>query len=179
MTAFDRVHVRADASVAPIEPEHIESFHCALDTVARERKFLTLLEALPLPQTHEFVMNNIKSGNRQFVALAEGEVVGWCDVRRHFFPAHAHRGTLGMGVVPAYRGRGLGARLINSTLEAAFGVGFVRIELDVHADNARAIALYDRVGFVREGIIRDAVFVDGEDRDAFTMALIRRAQAVA
>ncbi|MGA7196745.1 GNAT family N-acetyltransferase [Roseiarcus sp.] len=172
MTAQDSPH----ASVAPIAPEHIESFHRAVDTVARERKFLTLLEALPLSQTREFVLNNIKSGNPQFVALAAGEVVGWCDVRRHFFPAHAHRGTLGMGIVPAYRGRGLGARLLNATLEAAFDAGFVRVELNVHADNGRAIALYDRVGFVREGTQRDAVFVDGEYRDAIAMALVRRAK---
>jgi RimJ/RimL family protein N-acetyltransferase len=79
-----------------------------------------------------------------------------------------------MGIVRAYRGRGLGTRLINATLEAAFGAGFVRVELDVHADNARAISLYERVGFVREGIVRDAVYVDGEYRDAITMALIRR-----
>jgi RimJ/RimL family protein N-acetyltransferase len=155
-------------------PQHVESFHRALDTVARERKYLTLLEAPPLPETREFVLNSLKSGNPHFVALAEGEVVGWCDVRRHFFPAHAHRGALGMGILPAYRGRRLGARLLNATLEAAFDAGFVRIEFDVHADNARAIALYERVGFVKEGILRDAVFVDGEYRDAIAMALIRR-----
>ncbi len=166
----------SDASVTPIAPEHIESFHRALDTVARERKYLTLLEAPPLAQTREFVLNNVKCGNPQFVALAEGEVVGWCDVRRHFFPAHAHRGTLGLGIIPAYRGRGLGARLLNVTLETAFDAGFVRIEFDVHADNVRAIALYDSVGLVREGIIRDAVCVDGEYRDAITMALVRRAK---
>lgn len=82
-----------------------------------------------------------------------------------------------MGIVPAYRSRGLGARLINATLEAAFGAGFVRIKSGVHADNEWAIALYDRVGFVREGIIRDAVFVDGAYRDAITMAFIRRGAA--
>jgi len=159
----------------PIAPEHIESFHRALDTVARERKYLTLFEAPQLPQTREFVMENITSGNPQFVALEEGEVVGWCDIRRHFFPAHAHRGTLGMGIIPAYRGRGLGARLLNATLEAAFDAGFVRVELNVHADNVQAIALYERVGFVREGVVRDAAFIDGEYRDAIAMALIRRA----
>jgi RimJ/RimL family protein N-acetyltransferase len=171
------MRVPADASVAPIAPEHIESFHCAIHSVARERKFLTLLEALPLPQTREFVLNSIQSGNPHFVALADGEVVGWCDIRRHFFPAHAHRGTLGMGIVRAYRGCGLGTWLINATLEAAFGAGFVRVELNVHAENARAIALYEKVGFVREGIIRDAVHVDGEYRDAIMMALIRRTRA--
>lgn len=174
MTTPEQTRVPSAASVAPIAPEHIEGFHRAVDRVARERKYLTLLEALPLPQTREFVLNNIKNGNPQFVALVEGEVVGWCDVRRHFFPAHAHRGTLGMGIIPAYRGGGLGLRLLNTTLEAAFEAGFVRIELDVHADNARAIALYDRVGFVREGVTRDAFFADGVFRDAITMAIVRR-----
>jgi RimJ/RimL family protein N-acetyltransferase len=168
MSSPEQIHI------TPIAPEHIESFHRAIDTVARERKYLTLLEALPLPQTREFVLNNISSGNPQFVALAEAEVVGWCDIRRHFFPAHAHRRTLGMGIIPRYRGRGLGRRLIDATLAAAFDAGFVRIELDVHADNARAIALYDRVGFVREGVTRDAFFADGTYLDAIAMAMIRR-----
>ena len=166
-----------DVAIVPIAPEHIESFHRALDLVARERKYLTLLEAPPLPQTREFVLDLIKNGDLQFVALADGEVVGWCDIRRHFFAAHAHRGTLGMGVVPACRGRGLGLRLIQAVLDEARGAGFVRIELDVHADNARAIALYERIGFVREGVARDAVFVDGEYRDAIAMAMVDRRNA--
>jgi RimJ/RimL family protein N-acetyltransferase len=163
-----------DIKIAPIAPEHIEGFHRALDIVARERKYLTLLEALPLPQTSEFVLNLIKNRDLQFVALAAAEVVGWCDIRRHFFAAHGHRGTLGMGIVPAYRGRGLGFRLLNTALEQARGAGFVRIELDVYADNMRAIALYEKVGFVREGVVRDAVFVDGKYRDAIAMAMVDR-----
>ena len=163
-----------DIAIVPTEPEHIESFHRALDIVARERKYLALLEAPPLPQTREFVMDFIQKGGLQFVALADGEVVGWCDIQRHGFPSRAHRGTLGMGVVPAYRGRGIGLRLIRATLAQAQVAHFVRVELDVHADNARAIALYDKAGFVREGVARDAVFVDGEYRDAINMAVVDR-----
>ena len=82
-----------------------------------------------------------------------------------------------MGIVPAYRGRGLGFRLLNTALEQARGAGFVRIELDVYADNMRAIALYEKVGFVREGVVRDAVFVDGKYRDAIAMAMVDRRNA--
>ena len=35
--------------VVPIAPEHIESYWRAIDIIARERKYLTLLEAFPLP----------------------------------------------------------------------------------------------------------------------------------
>ena len=86
-------------------PEHIEGFRRAVDTVARERKYLTLLEAFPLPQTRDFVLQLLAKDDPMFVAVANGEVVGWCDIQRHPFPAHSHRGTLGIGVVPDYRGR--------------------------------------------------------------------------
>jgi RimJ/RimL family protein N-acetyltransferase len=50
----------------------------------------------------------------------------------------------------------------------------VRIELSVRADNLRAVRLYEKVGFVREGVLRDAVFVDGKLHNALAMALIDR-----
>jgi RimJ/RimL family protein N-acetyltransferase len=162
------------ADIAPIAPDHIESFRRAVDIVARERRYLTLLEAFPLRETREFVLSVMEKGDPMFVALANGEVVGWCDIQRHPFPAHSHRGTLGMGVLPDYRRRGIGARLMDQTLKQGFAAGFVRIEFSVRADNLRAMRLYEKFGFVREGVLRDAVFVDGEFHDTIAMALIDR-----
>jgi RimJ/RimL family protein N-acetyltransferase len=160
----------SEIRILPISAEHIEGFHKALDTVAREREYLSLLEAFPLEETRAFVLGMIESGNPQFVAVADGQVVGWCDISRHFFPSHAHAGKLGMGIIPAYRGRGLGRPLIETTLQAARKAGIERVELSVHADNARAIALYEKVGFVREGLARKSVRIDGRYKDAIHMA---------
>jgi len=162
----------ADILIQPIASEHIEGFHKALDTVARERKYLTLLEAFPLEETRAFVLGMIVKGNPQFVALAGSDVVGWCDISRHTFPSHAHAGHLGMGIIPSYRGQGLGRRLIEATLQAASDTGIERVELSVHADNSRAIALYEKVGFVREGLACRAVRIDGHYKDAIHMAII-------
>ena len=156
--------------IEPISAEHIEGFHKALDTVAREREYLSLLEAFPLEETRIFVLGMIEKGNPQFVALDDGKVIGWCDISRHGFPSHAHAGRLGMGIIPAYRGRGLGRRLIETTLHAARDAGIERVELSVHADNDRAIALYEKVGFVREGLARNSVRIDGRYKDAIHMA---------
>ena len=156
--------------IEPISAEHIEGFHKALDTVAREREYLSLLEAFPLEETRIFVLGMIEKGNPQFVALDDGKVVGWCDISRHGFPSHAHAGKLGMGIVSAYRGRGLGRRLLEATLRAARDAGIERVELSVHADNSRAIALYEKVGFVREGLARNSVRIDGRYKDAIHMA---------
>jgi RimJ/RimL family protein N-acetyltransferase len=159
-------------SIAPIAPEHIPGFWRALDVVARERKYLASTEAPPIESTREFVMNNISARNPQLVALAGGEVIGWCDVRREHWPAHAHCGTLGMGLLPEYRGKGLGRRLMQATLDAAHEEGFVRVELMAHADNLRAIALYEELGFVHEGVTRDSVCIDGRFVDSVVMARI-------
>ncbi len=160
----------AEIRIEHISDEHIEGFHEALDTVARERNYLSLLEAFPLDETRAFVLGMIDKGNPQFVALADGKVIGWCDITRHGFPSHAHAGRLGMGIVPAYRGQGLGCRLIETTLRAAREAGIERIELSVHSDNNRAIALYEKVGFVREGLARKSVRIDGRYKDAIHMA---------
>jgi RimJ/RimL family protein N-acetyltransferase len=159
-------------NILPIAPEHIPGFWHALDVVARERKYLVFTEAPPIASTGEFVMKNIAVRNPQMVALAGGEVVGWCDVRREHFPAHAHCGTLGMGILPEFRGKGLGRRLMQATLKAAHVEGFVRVELTAHADNLRAIALYEKLGFLHEGVTRDSVCIDGRFVDSVVMARI-------
>src|SRR5580698_741608 len=83
--------------IKPVAEDHIARFHETLDAVAREQKFLSLLEAPPLQLVRHFVLNNIKEGYPQFVVLVEEEVVGWCDVLRNSQrTVHAHCGTLGM-----------------------------------------------------------------------------------
>jgi RimJ/RimL family protein N-acetyltransferase len=157
--------------IRPITADDIEGFHRAVDLVARERKYLAFLEAPPLASAREFVLGNIAKGNPQFVAIADDEVVGWCDIVRIDRPVYAHAGVLGMGLLAPYRGHGHGRRLIATTLQAAQLAGFSRVELAVHADNPRAIALYERIGFVREGIKRRATCIDGRFGDDIMMAI--------
>ena len=166
-----------EPTIERIAPEHIEGFHHAVDCVARERKYLAFFEAPPLASTRQFVMNNIENGYPQFVAIADGAVVGWCDVIPKQRPVHAHCGVLGMGLLPAFRGRGLGAALTSATLTEARRRRLVRIELTVHADNSRAVALYERIGFKTEGVLRDAVRLDGRYKDLILMAIVDRSVA--
>ena len=155
-------------------PEHIEEVHRVLDIVARERKFLSYLEAPPLAQSTEFVLGMIAKGNPIFVAVVDDKVVGWCDVVRVERPVHAHVGVLGMGLLPEFRGQGYGKALITAVLADAHRVGISRVELTVHADNNRAIALYEKVGFVREGVRRDAACIDGRFIDSILMAKLEK-----
>ena len=162
----------ASVKIVPIAQDHIESFHRALDFVARERRYLSFLEAPPLEQVGAFVLDNIKQGYPELVAVSAGQVVGWCDVVPKPRPIYAHGCVLGMGLLPEFRGQGLGDRLIRQILAAARAFGFNRVELSVRENNAGAIALYKRVGFEIEGLQRNATKVDGVYENVVLMAIL-------
>src|SRR6266550_2713254 len=145
-------------AIIPIAEEHIPSFREAVDSIARERKFLALLEAPPLEETRKFILSNIQQKNPQFVALSGDNVVGWCDVIRNTSRVvYSHCGTLGIGLLPEFRGQGIGRQLMQITIHAAWQRGVTRIELTVREHNANAIALYKSLGFEIEGLQRNAV----------------------
>lgn len=158
--------------IVPIAESHIDGFHACLDAVARERRYLAMFEAPSIEQARAFVLQNIAADAAQFVAVDQGSVVGWCDVSTSWHHAHRHRGTLGIGLLPTYRGQGLGQRLIRACIEKVQPKGIVRIELQVRADNQRAITLYQRMGFHPEGLARRAIRCDGVDHDALRMAVL-------
>jgi ribosomal protein S18 acetylase RimI-like enzyme len=159
--------------IVPIAQDHIDGFHRALDIVARERRYLAFLEAPPIDTTRTFVLDNIKRGNLHFVAVsAKSEVVGWCDVTPLSRPSQAHRGVFGIGLLPQFRGRGIGTKLTRSALAAARAFGLHRVELTVREHNTGAIELYKKAGFAIEGVQRDASLVDGVYEDVICMAVV-------
>jgi ribosomal protein S18 acetylase RimI-like enzyme len=158
--------------VVPMAEEHIEGFRAALDSVAREQRFLAMLEAPPIEELGKFVKKSIAAGEAQVVAIVDGRLVGWCDVLRKARPTLRHSGVLGMGVMADYRGRGIGKALMGAVLEAAKEKGFKRVELTVRVDNPRAKKLYEQFGFVEEGLCRRHMCLDGEYTDSYLMAVL-------
>jgi len=168
---FPATHDRPPVGrIVPIGKEHLAGFHAALDLVAREGRYLAVLEAPSLARTRRFVLDSLRSGAIHVVALAGRDVVGWCDLRPKSAVTQRHSAVLGMGVVAEYRGQGVGARMLAATLELGEARGVRRAELVVRADNAPAIALYRRFGFEVEGVCRQYLSIDGIDHDALLMA---------
>ncbi|CCD93574.1 putative acetyltransferase [Bradyrhizobium sp. ORS 375] len=159
--------------IRAIAERDIAAFHAVLDSVARERQFLSFLEAPPLDQIRSYVLNNIENGQSQFVVVDDGRIVGWCDILTNTRKTiYAHCGTLGMGLLPSWRGRGIGRALIRRTVDAALGSGLTRIDLTVREANLNAIALYKSVGFATEGLHRNAVRIDGCYENVISMAFV-------
>ena len=113
------------------------------------------------------------SDRLHLAAVIDGKVIGTAGLTR-FENRRSHAGTIGMAVHDAFAGQGAGSALMAALLGVADRwIGLQRVELTVYADNARAIALYERFGFEREGLHRSFALRDGVFVDALAMARLR------
>jgi RimJ/RimL family protein N-acetyltransferase len=104
-----------------------------------------------------------------FVAIADGEVIGSISVQtsRHGY------GDVGMEIVRAWRGRGVGTALMEAAIAWAREQGLHKLSLEVFAHNAGGLALYRKMGFVEEGRrIKQYRRQSGELWDSIAMGLL-------
>jgi RimJ/RimL family protein N-acetyltransferase len=162
----------SDVVIRPIALADVEQFQSVTDAVMRERRFLAFVEGFSIEEAATFVARNLRLRNPHLVADDNGRLVGWCDIRRETIPVYAHAGHLGMGLLPDYRGKGIGMRLLQAAIDEARAAGFERIELSVYAANTRTAALYRKAGFAHEGTRVRGKKLDGEYDDVHMMGLI-------
>ncbi|MEX0777720.1 MAG: GNAT family protein [Phycisphaeraceae bacterium] len=149
-----------------------------LDAVRRETTFLMYGPADALPDL-EGERAWVRRSNEhacavKVAAVADGQIVALCDVTGgHGLYRMQHRAELGISVRAPWCNRGLGTILMREL------VAWSRRHADIHvlrlsvlADNARAIAVYRKVGFEVEGVRRRAVrYEDGRFADEMMMSV--------
>ncbi len=103
-----------------------------------------------------------------------GEAVGLVVLMPDRAEAHAVELSLLIGD-PARWGAGLGSDALETVLDACFaGWNLHRVWLRVEVANERAHCLYQRHGFVHEGTLREAAFLDGRYQDVAILGLLAR-----
>ena len=105
-----------------------------------------------------------------FVAEDNGGIVGRLSLSRDAHPASEHVADLGLMVARDHRRRGVGLALMEAAEEWARRVGVRKLELHVFPHNTPAIALYEKLGYEREGLRRRHYRRGDELIDAILMA---------
>jgi len=84
-----------------------------------------------------------------------------------------HKGIIwGMFVKPDVQQRGIGSELMQHTLQKVAQITHLQqINLDVNAENQAAIRLYEKMGFVRYGVEKNALSVNGRMYDIILMSM--------
>ncbi len=148
---------------------HIQGIQSAFAAVAREGRYFSSSEALAIDHFAPWMERNLHGTFPQIVALDGDAVIGWSIVCSNDQPFLRHCGTLFIGLLPDWRGHGIGGQMLAASLDGARRGGLTRIELEVYEDNHNAIALYRRMGFKVEGLKPRAHLIGTDYRDVVCM----------
>lgn len=100
----------------------------------------------------EFLTNIERSEKEVFLcAVVDGQIVGTASVLPVGANKVGHRAEFGIAIDKDYWGIGIGKALTAACIECAKDSGYAQLELEVVGDNAGAIALYRKMGFVEFG----------------------------
>lgn len=139
-------------------PEDAPALLSFMKQVEQETEFLAFDEA-GLAMEPELLGLNLAAiyeseNNLLLVALAGEQIVATASVKAAAQFRLAHVGEVGISVLQAYWGFGIGSWLLGELLEWAKSGGVIRrLELTVQARNERAIHLYEKFGFVTEAVM--------------------------
>ncbi|KAK4507498.1 hypothetical protein PRZ48_001233 [Zasmidium cellare] len=79
----------------------------------------------------------------------------------------------GINFTKEHQDKGYGTELLTWAIDYMFGsLGIHKCELDVSSDNPRAIHVYEKVGFVKEGVLRSNYLKNGKWLDNIKMGLL-------
>jgi putative acetyltransferase len=153
-------------AAAPADADDLAAIYAHIDVVANTGQ-------VPL-KGRDFWRDFYKSRDPngvELVAIVDGKAVGHLGLLGNATPRRKHVASFGLCVHADYQRRGVGAALMRAMLDLADNwLNLVRLELSVFTDNAGAIALYERHGFVREGVVRCDSFRAGRYADTLRMA---------
>jgi RimJ/RimL family protein N-acetyltransferase len=101
----------------------------------------------------EFLQKKADSDNEiEILAVLDGKVVGTAGIEQLSPKAKLrHRCDFGISVDQAYWGLGIGRALTEACIECAKEAGYEQIELEVVAENERAVEMYRRAGYIEYG----------------------------
>ncbi|MGH7498263.1 MAG: GNAT family N-acetyltransferase [Gemmatimonadales bacterium] len=163
-----RVHIR------PAVPEDAEEVLAYLRRVGGESNNLTFGPegpGLAVAEEREFLARCAASDNAVvLVALCDGAIVGSLSFEGGRRARVRHTGELGISVARALTGQGIGGALLRELIAWAERGGVVRkLNLRTRVDNLGAIRLYERLGWVAEGIVTRDQSIGGVFTDTLFM----------
>lgn len=104
------------------------------------------------------------------VAEIDESLVGYMMVIAGTTNRNKHSAYIVIGISEAFRGQGVGKALFKSLNDWSIQNKLHRVELTVMSNNTAAIVLYEKAGFIKEGVKKDSLFVNGQYVDEYYMA---------
>jgi UDP-4-amino-4,6-dideoxy-N-acetyl-beta-L-altrosamine N-acetyltransferase len=136
-------------------------------------------ETLTAEQHLQWLQTKVESGSCcQFIIVVRQDgaelPIGTVFIKN--IDQHSRKGEFGIFIgEDAARGKGYGTIATAQILQYAFTVlALNRVTLSVFTDNTSAVHLYEKLGFVKEGLLREDFWDDSGYRDVLLMGILKR-----
>ena len=146
---------------------------CRIYNQGIEDRVATLETTLRSPEERRQWMESRGARHPVLVAEAAGDVVAWASLNPfNPRPAYDHVADLSVYVGRAWRGRGIGQRVLGALVARGRELDYHKLVLAAFPFNAAGVALYRRLGFVEVGVYREQGRLDGRWVDVVVMEQI-------
>ncbi|MEQ0564155.1 GNAT family N-acetyltransferase [Amycolatopsis sp. NEAU-NG30] len=137
-----------------------------------ERTWTPAVSPAPAPPPGTPFFDDGTRPENVLVAEHDGVVAGYVRLDEGFgIPAHRHVLVLGgLAVAPDRQGQGIARQLVDAAVAEARQRGARKVTLRVLGHNTAARRVYERCGFVVEGVLRGEFRIGGADVDDVLMA---------
>ena len=164
-----------DLLIREAEVEDATELIALLDQIGQESNFTSLDEngiSMAESEMQIFIDKQAQSENQiTLLAFLNDELAGIINVTADQRPRVRHIGDIFLGIKKTFWGSGLGSILMEEVIEWAKTSGVIRrLQLTVQKRNLAAIHLYEKMGFITEGLQeRGACIERGEFLDVYLM----------
>ena len=149
--------------------EYIQKVNSETKNLSRDPHEFTMT----LEQEESFLKRVTNSEHEaMFVVFHDNKLIASAGIHGSSLNRLKHRVNLGISVLQEYNNLGVGSVLMAENIKKARLLKKHKIELEVRDDNPGAIHLYEKFGFVSEGIIKDGFYVDNTFVDLRQMGLL-------
>lgn len=162
--------------IRAFQPQDIQAFH-DLRVLPGVQENLLTIPTLSYQQTVQFIQG-LNQNDHLLVAEVESnqenQQIGFVGIHIDHPIRLRHSGEVVLMVHPEYQNQGIGSQLLKELLVLSDQwLKLVRVELQVFTDNKPAIHLYQKTGFVIEGVRKYAAIKNGKYSDLILMARYR------
>jgi RimJ/RimL family protein N-acetyltransferase len=165
-TAKDGTHV----TLRPAVTKDAKDITRSVQSIIESGEFIQKENPRSLEEEHAFIRQMDEDGNMYTAVEISGRVVGIARVIRGELEMKQHTGVFRIWLSKDGQGKGVGTKIMEYTLNWGKEAGIHKLWLTVFSGNEPAYKLYERFGFVTEGIQKNQACIHGAFQDEIYMA---------
>jgi len=171
--------LRSKVVLRPSTPHDRDQLITNINSIAAEQIYLQTTAFTPDAVWDAAIRegDNPRAGQLVLLPVVNGKAIGYLRIfPGNYGERNRHVASIGLGLLPEYRGKGIGSSLMSQALQWAPSAGFEKLEAQIIATNWPSRRLFAKFNFVVEGVRRCQLRIRDELVDELVVSLLLRSE---